>query len=61
MSDLTWCVSADCPFDLDCERHVRNCIESGLVSMADLSGVCRRYIGWVLMELESGGEIDKHL
>lgn len=50
MKDITWCVSSDCP-DM-CERHVLNCREKGMVSLADFSGVCRRYIGCVLEEVE---------
>ena len=54
MTDVTWCVSEDCPSE-DCRIHVRQCkAKPGeLVSMADFSGVCRYYIGWVLEQIES--------
>ena len=54
MTDVTWCVSKDCPSE-DCRIHIRQCkAEPGeLVSMADFSGQCRYYIGWVLEQIES--------
>ena len=55
MNDITWCVSPDCP-SKDCAIHIRNHPqikdERQIVSMADFSGVCRYYIGRVLMEVE---------
>ena len=56
MNDITWCVSPDCP-SKDCKIHIRNLPkpkgdEKLIVSMADFSGVCRYYIGWVLSEVE---------
>lgn len=51
MTDITWCVSKDCPEE--CEKHIRNCPQKeGMVSMADLSGVCRKYIFLALNEVE---------
>lgn len=54
MTDVTWCVSADCPSE-DCRIHIRQCkAKPGeLVSMADFSGQCRYYVGWVLEQIES--------
>lgn len=55
MTDVTWCTSFDCP-SKDCKIHIRNCMANPgeLVSMADFSGVCRYYVGWVLSEIEKG-------
>ena len=55
MTDVTWCVSKDCPSE-DCRIHIRQCkVQPGeLVSMADFSDVCRDYIGWVLAKIEDG-------
>ena len=54
MTDVTWCVSEDCPSE-DCRIHVRQCkAQPGeLISMADFSTECRYYIGWVLEQIES--------
>lgn len=44
-TDITWCMSADCA--ARCDRHITEYPISDkreLVSCADLSGVCRRYI-----------------
>ena len=51
MTDVTWCTSADCPSQ-DCKISIRKCKEKGLISMADFSGECRYYAGWVLSEIE---------
>jgi len=53
MTDVTWCMSPDCP-SKECLIHVRNCKEKGLVSMADFSETCRFYIGWILSQIEDG-------
>jgi hypothetical protein len=58
MRDITYCVIMCCPFT-DCERHPNELykIEKGkYVSIADFGGVCRRYLEYLLEELEKGGE-----
>ena len=59
MTDVTWCVSEDCPSE-DCRIHVRQCkAQTGeLVSMADFSGTCRYYIGWVLGIVNNGARFN---
>lgn len=52
MADMTYCDYLDCPFK-DCERHLRNAPKSGMVSIANLAGVCRRYIGWLVEEADN--------
>lgn len=56
MADITYCINAECPFK-DCERHLRRA-KSRFVSVANYDGVCRRYIGHLLNELneEDGKE-----
>lgn len=46
--DITYCASADCP-SKECKIKVtNNKFDPGeIISMADFSGVCRFYIGWV--------------
>jgi hypothetical protein len=54
MRDITYCVIMCCPFT-DCERHPNELykIEKGeYVSIADFGGVCRRYLEYLLEELE---------
>ncbi len=54
MADITYCINANCPFK-DCERHLCQLKEeNGLVSIAALDGVCRRYISY-LVELADNG------
>lgn len=55
MADITYCSSADCP-SKDCKRKVtNNNFESEeLISVADFSGTCRFYIGWIAHEVEGG-------
>ena len=54
--DITYCASADCP-SKECRIKVdNNTFRPGeIISMADFSGVCRFYIGW-LVDLVSGEE-----
>lgn len=49
--DITYCVSSDC--ENKCDRHISNCDAEPweLVSVADLSGVCRAYIRQVIKEV----------
>lgn len=57
MRDITYCVSSDCP-SMDCKIKVtNNKFKPGeIVSMADFSGVCRYYIGWLIDEIEGEPE-----
>lgn len=59
MADITYCANAQCPFN-DCERHLSKASEAaifgrGYVSMANLDGVCKRYIRHLVDEAEKGG------
>lgn len=52
--DMTFCTNEDCPFK-DCERHpyhFKGVV--GMVSIADFSGTCKRYISWLVDELVGG-------
>lgn len=53
-ADRTYCVSPDCKDK--CGRHISNCDAEPceLVSVADLSGVCRAYIRQIVKEVENG-------
>lgn len=55
MKDVTYCVSADCP-STECKlKLTNNDIPDGtIISMADFSGTCRFYIGWLLEKIEDG-------
>jgi len=55
MRDITYCASTDCP-STDCKVKIQNNkFQPGeIISMADFSGVCRYYIGWVLAQIEDG-------
>ena len=57
MRDITYCSSADCP-SKDCKIKIKNNkFQPGeIISMADFSGTCRYYIGWILKGIESGEE-----
>lgn len=54
MKDITYCSSADCP-SKECKIRVQNqkFPPGTIISMADFSGVCRFYIGWLVDELEA--------
>ena len=48
--DVTYCAYKDCPFK-DCESHLTHTKRfpiGTMISVADYSGTCRRYIGWVV-------------
>lgn len=50
MDDIVYCTCRECPWS-DCERHLsrlkgRN--EKTWVSVANMGGVCRRYIDWLV-------------
>lgn len=53
MKDITYCSSVACPSE-DCKIKLKNIdIPVGtIISMADFSGTCRFYIGWILSEIE---------
>ncbi len=53
MRDITYCTSTDCPSE-ECKIKVlNNKFNPGeVISMADFSGVCRFYIGWLVDEIE---------
>lgn len=55
MKDITYCTSVACP-STDCKIKLKNNdIPSGtIISIADFSGTCRFYIGWILSEIEDG-------
>lgn len=57
MRDITFCSSFDCP-SKDCQIKITNnkFEPHELISMADFSGVCRYYIGQVLMSVEKEAE-----
>lgn len=52
--DITYCAAIDCP-SKECKIKVTNnhFSSNDLISVADFSGVCRFYIGWVLSEVEN--------
>lgn len=55
--NMTYCVNTDCPLR-DCERHpekLKLLPVNVVVNVADLGGVCDRYIGY-LVECVEGGE-----
>lgn len=53
-----YCVSPDCPYHNECNKSINQLRgQEGWAVMADMSGVCRRYIGWVYEEI---GEIDRN-
>ena len=55
MKDVTYCVSSDCP-STECKLKLKNNdIPAGtIISMADFSGTCRFYVGWLLEKIEDG-------
>lgn len=55
MADITYCINTGCPFK-DCDRHDSKASQAavdgrGYVSIADYSGVCRRYISHLVDEI----------
>ena len=62
MADITYCTNKDCPFK-KCERHYSKAsraalIGTGYVSVADYSGVCREYIGYLVDKSSKKGGTD---
>ena len=49
--DKTYCTHIECPYSHDCGRSARLIAgKTGIYSFADFSGVCRKYIGYVVEE-----------
>lgn len=57
MGDRTYCDNTSCPFK-DCDRHFSNIKVSTLVSVANFGADCRRYIGYVVHELQKNNYKD---
>ena len=60
MADITYCINGQCPFE-ECERHPSKIAEAQkqgqrFVSVANFDGVCRKYIGHLVDEVERGEE-----
>ena len=58
MADITYCDNKDCPFK-KCERHPSKIAEAcingkGYVYVANYGGVCRKYISYLVDEVERG-------
>lgn len=50
--DRTYCDNKECPFK-DCFRHISNRPKLyKYLSIADYSGTCRRYITWLVNEVQ---------
>lgn len=50
MDNIVYCTCRECPWS-DCERHLRRLKgrnEKIRVSVANMGGVCRRYIDWLV-------------
>ena len=60
MADITYCLNTCCPFE-DCERHTNNAPRNVPVSMAYLDGTCRRYIAFLLEEIENDRKTEESL
>lgn len=54
MKDITYCTSIGCP-SKECRIKVaNNRFQPGdIISMADFSGTCRFYIGWMVDKIEA--------
>ena len=54
----SYCTSLDCPYYDECNKSVARLRGRwGWAAMVDLSGVCRKYIGWVYEQIV---EMDKN-
>ena len=62
MRDVTFCSSTDCP-SKECKLKVlNNKFDPGeIISIADFSGECRFYVGWVLSQLEETKDFPPYL
>lgn len=57
--DIAFCTNMDCPFK-KCRRNIRNLLtysrDDIQITVANLGGVCRTYIRYLVMEVESNYE-----
>ena len=51
MDDFRYCLNPDCPFE-DCKAHYKNAPSGVPVLCSYLDKTCRRYISWLLYEIE---------
>lgn len=51
MADITYCSNACCPFK-GCKHHMTNAPLRVPVSMAYMDGTCKRYISWLVDQVE---------
>lgn len=60
MKDITYCTSIACP-SKECRiKVVNNSFQPGeIISMADFSGTCRFYIGWMVDKIQREEELGK--
>lgn len=61
--DITFCDTGDCPFT-ECQRHKKNLKgqqKSVIISVSNFGCVCRKYIGWLLLNIESRKKIRKEV
>ena len=61
MIKITYCSNADCPYE-DCYKHLTKIKrldkeKNPYVRMADFSGVCRKYIGYLVDKIFDEQEI----
>lgn len=54
MDDTRYCLNPDCPFE-DCKAHYKNAPSGVPVLCSYLDKTCRRYISWLLYEIERSG------
>ena len=47
---MTYCINSECPFR-DCEKHLSKSKSKGKVYVANFDGICKRYIAYVLEEV----------
>ena len=53
---MVYCRNNQCPFK-DCDKHISKAKNLYEVYIADFDGVCRRYIGWLLKEVDKESEL----
>lgn len=61
MIKITYCVNSLCPYE-DCYKHLTKVKEldkekNDAVRIADFSGVCRKYIDYLIEELMGEGDV----
>lgn len=50
----TYCINGSCPFK-SCKKHLKHCrAKKRKVYMANFDGVCRKYIGHLIDEVQGG-------